>query len=383
MSGVLNARFILVKSSTNKLNNDILNKHIKEMVNCTLNRPAAKDVKCISTPVNIVSVKSGFQYSIEITLGRTVSRSESMAEKCMEGAKKLLMKAAEVRGWSCRDAQDVEQAISVAGDRAPFAAKMLDNETLQNSFNGIFSRESHIRVIHDAVVNAVETNFNERDHVLLYGPPAVCKSMLFKRFKKFYEDGGDVERVALINSVTLSKAGLESWILERAKDKILPEILCFDEIEKFNMDNLQCLLQLMDETGVISRTNAKIGRQVAEAKVLIWATCNDEKKLREFNSGSLWSRFTKRLGCGRPSRDEMHRILTQQIKERIDNGESAKLEWVDAAINYAFDNMKTNDPREVKGLLSGRDRLLDGSYFKDLEKINENFIRSVTNVENK
>ena len=379
MSGVLNAKFLLSKTSVNKLNETTLKKHINEVVNCTVNRAVAKDVKCAAENITTTPTKGGYNYSFELAVGRAVQRSEITAQKTMEAAKKLIMRAAEMRGWSCRDAADVEQAKAVAFDRTNFVVKELTPELLNETFRGIYSREAHIRVIHDAVVNAVQTKFEERDHVLLYGPPAVCKSMLFKRFKKFYENGEDIERVAMINSVTLSKAGLETWILDRAKDKILPEILCFDEIEKFNMDNLQCLLQLMDDQGVISRTNAKIGRQTADAKVLIWATCNDEVKLREFNSGSLWSRFTKRLGCGRPTRDEMSMILTEQIKNRIENGENAKIEWVSAAINYAFDKMKTNDPREIKGLLSGRDRLLDSSYFKDLEKINKSYTDSVCN----
>jgi hypothetical protein len=38
---------------------------------------------------------------------------------------------------------------------------------------------------------------------------------------------------------------------------------------------------------------------------------------------------------------------------------------VKPACDFAYDVLKTTDPREVLGLLDGRDRLLDGSYQDD------------------
>lgn len=376
---VINGKLYLQKQSSNKLNDTILNKHVKEISEATKNRAAAAGVSCVAEPLVSCQENGGYTYSFVLNIGRPIQRSESRAVKQIEEAKKFIVRAAEMRGWTYRDGQDVEQAKAVAVDRPEFKVGELTDEVFSKYFNGIYEREPHIRVIHDSVKNAIDTNFTERDHIVLFGPPAVCKSTLIKRFKKFYEDGSDIERIAILNSTTLSKAGIETWILEKAKDKILPEILFFDEIEKFSLDNLNCLLSLMEENGTISRTNARIGRQSAEAKTLVFASCNDEQKLKDFASGALWSRFTKRLGCGRPRRDLMRQILIASLQERQANGEKVNLAWADAAINYAFDKMKINDPREIKSLLAGRDRLLTGEYFADLEKINQDYHRSMTN----
>lgn len=377
MSNVLHARYSLSKSSTNRLNQSIFDKQIKDITNCTLNRPTAKDVKVLAENISVITVKNGFEYSFEISMGKVVARSEITAQKNMEAAQKLLFKAAEMRGFSVRSFADVEQAKSVAEDRPKFTIPKLTEENIKKYFNGVYEREPHIRLIQDIVNNCVLTNFEDRNHILLWGPPATAKSVLFNRFKKFYEDGSDIERVMIINSTTTSKVGLENMLLDKAKDKILPEIICFDEVEKVVDENLHCLLSVMDQTATISRNNAKIGRQSAEAKCLVVATCNDIDKLKNFASGALYSRFSTRLPCARPKRELMRNILIAQLQERIDAGEDAKLEWADAAIDYAYDVMKVNCPRTIKGLLSGRDRLLDKSYFKDLESIEKSFNESV------
>jgi len=59
----------------------------------------------------------------------------------------------------------------------------------------------------------------------------------------------------------------------------------------------------------------------------------------------------------------MKRILLRDIKQYGGN-----TEWVDPCLALAGE-LKTNDPREVLGLLVGSDRLLDGSYQRDVLKI--------------
>jgi hypothetical protein len=63
----------------------------------------------------------------------------------------------------------------------------------------------------------------------------------------------------------------------------------------------------------------------------------------------------------------MKQILLDTV-ERI----GGNPEWVDRAMEFAYEVMPQvvghpmDDPREIKGLLDGRDRLLDGSYQLDL-----------------
>jgi SpoVK/Ycf46/Vps4 family AAA+-type ATPase len=205
--------------------------------------------------------------------------------------------------------------------------------------------------------------------VILYGPPTGAKTSMLKAFKTWYEapDGGRVERFSLLDTTTLSKAGLERWILKKARRKELPEILGLEEIEKFNPDNLLSLLAIMDDRGTLSRLNATEGYQEESAPVLVVATCNDAEAFQQFAKGALWSRFKKRLYCARPNRDLMRKILLREVVQ-IPGGNSR---WADEAMRFAYEVYPKEtgkvmaDPREIIGLLDGRDRLLDGSCQKD------------------
>jgi hypothetical protein len=110
-----------------------------------------------------------------------------------------------------------------------------------------------------------------------------------------------------------------------------------------------------------------VGQRKQLANMLVFATCNDETLVRRWRNGAIWSRFAKKLHCARPSLELMRRILLDTV-ERV-GGNPA---WADKAMEFAYEVMPEvmgfvmDDPREIKGLLDGRDRLLDGSYQLDL-----------------
>lgn len=374
----ITAQLHISKKSQNNLSATKLLQHWKEITESCKNRQQANGVQVDAEEIITKKENNEYSYYFLIKAIRPVHRSQAQAQKAMENAIKFISRAADNRQWQCRNEADVAEAKLIAEDRPKFS---VPDEVCPNLFakyfKGIFERDSHVRVVHSSVVNAVKTNFAERNHCLLWGEPAVAKSILFKRFKAMYEEGSDIERIAIIDSTSTSKAGIENWLLDRAKDGILPEIICFDELEKCPEQNVQCLLQLMDDNCRISRVNSRIGRQQAEARPLIFGTCNNIEKLKTFASGALYSRFSIKLPCVRPGRDLMHKILVDNLLNRMNNGEEGiNLKWADVVIEYAFDKMKCSDPRTIKGLLAGRDRLLDGSYQKDLEKINESYIKS-------
>src|SRR5262245_31260964 len=102
-----------------------------------------------------------------------------------------------------------------------------------------------------------------------------------------------------------SKAGLENWLLDRAEQDELADIIVLEELEKLQpLDNLLPLVSLMG-SGYIAKLNARIGRRRELANVLVWATCNDEAIIRRWRNGAIWSRFAKKLHCARPSRELM------------------------------------------------------------------------------
>lgn len=380
MSDTMTTELVVQRKTTNKIGQDKLKQYMADIASAADKRQQSAGVKGMFSELETEELEDGggYVYTFKVKLERKSKRSEAAAAKALENAKKFVTRVAEARHFKVLgDSVEVQERNETAAERPPFKVDELTSSVMKTYFDGIYERDCHLRMIHLSVMNAVETNFEERNHILLWGQPAAAKTVLFKRLKAWYEHKNpEIERVAEINSTTLSKAGLETWLLEKAQSMTLPEILMFDEIEKFNTDNLNCLLAIMDDQAKITRTNARIGKQEGVAKVIVWATCNDLDKLKSVNSGALYSRFSKSLPCVRPSRELMLEILLKRIAKRREMGKKANDKWAEIAVSYAFDKMFTNDPRKIISLLDGQDRLLDGSYFKDLEDINKAYEQS-------
>lgn len=297
-----------------------------------------------------------------------------------------IQKQAETDGWGLKSDEEIVAVKTISGltgnstydvpatvlsetndFRPPFELPVLDGNAHDQFFFGVYEREAHIRMIHDSIRAYVNSGGEQRSHILLEGRPACCKTILFERLKLFYEHNGPpgIERVAFIDGPTMSKAGLENWMMQMAVSGKLPEIVCVEEIEKQNMDNLLTLLSVMG-SGYIMKTNARIGRLKELAKCVIWATCNDKQLLRKFRDGALWSRFTHKLHCRRPSKELMTKIVHDKVAKM-----GGDPRWADAVIQFCYEDVKARigiaivDPRAILGLLDGGDRLLDGSYQED------------------
>lgn len=310
------------------------------------------------------------RYSFSVVLEKATFKSEDAAVKHLEIARKFVEKAAEARGWTVKgEINDVEERKIAADSRPDFVVPDLTPSVMKEYFGKIKERAAHIRLIHQSTVTYRETNGEERNHTLLYGEAATCKSTVFEQLKKWYESDNTVERVMRVNATTLSKAGLESLLLERAEANMLPECLWINELEKGEASDFHCLLSIMDGMGEISRLNTRVGRRQAKCSLLIWADANDSERVKNWMSGALWSRFVKRYPCVRPTRDVMLEILIERIDERIKRGRPGNRLWAKAAVDYCYDVARTDDPREILSMLDGGDGLLTGSYFKDLEAI--------------
>lgn len=357
----------------NRIGKDGVKKQSDEIAACMKNRAQAAgvvgEVYELSGPNEVEDGENKYYYSFKLFLKKEKYRSEPAALKCLENAKRFVQRACEARGWKVKgDSREEIEKKAAAELRTPLQWTPFSKEIEECYFGGIYERNAHIRLIHASTKTYLESGGDERNHTLLYGDPAACKSVLFERFKKWYDD--DCERVLRINATSASKAGLENFFLEKTKEGLLPEIIWFDEIEKFaNETDLSCLLGIMDGQGKIAKLNAKIGRQEENIRVLIWGTCNNIEKLQRWNAGALWSRFTKKLPCVRPSKDLMLKILLDKIDNRRKRGRKASDKWAEIAVNYGFDVAKTNDPRTILGYLDGGEELEDGTYFKYMEEI--------------
>ena len=326
-----------------------------------------------------------YRYLARVRLEKPVVRNPEAARVQFEHVLGVLTRCAGGEGWKVVDGRPV---TGEGGAETPFfwrpkerrpefVVPALTPEVMTHFFEGVYERDEHIRVIHAAVENYVATlaawkedNSVEvaRGHVLLKGKPAGCKTTVLERLKKWYETAcPGAERMTFVDAQTATRAGLENWLLDRAEQGELADIVVFEELEKQQpLDTLLPLVSVMG-SGYIAKLNAFVGQRKQLANVLVFATCNDEGAIRCWRNGAIWSRFAKKLHCPRPSKELMGRILLDTVT-RV-GGDPA---WAERALEFAYEVIPRvvghpmEDPREIKGLLDGQDRLLDGSYQRDL-----------------
>lgn len=382
---------ILERRTRNRLNVDITRKKLKQIAaSAERNKELGFTgrVGKLQEPVLVTDEETKdevHRYLVKLRLEKAVVQNEDEAQNQFAQVLKVVSRCAENEGWAVLNKElspvEVDEGASLlvtsSDSRPPFVVPPLTDEVMANYFAGVYERDEHIRVIHDAVVNHVatlaawkkdESAEIARSHVLLKGKPAGAKTRVFECFRRWYETAcPGAERISFVDMHTATRAGIENYLLDRAEHGELGDIVVFEEIEKLQpLDNLLPLVSLMG-SGHVSKLNAHIGHRRQLANVLVWATCNDEGLIRRWRNGAIWSRFAKKLHCPRPSRELMKRILLDTI-ERI----GGDPDWVDLALSFAYDvvpkvtGLPMDDPREIKGLLDGRDRLLDFSYQQDL-----------------
>ena len=357
----------LERTSVNRLNSSITKKNLRKFLRSIQRRRSLQFNIALSKLLEPLLENNKYKYNIKLRLiSQTDDKEET--EKNLVRILEIIKRNTYIKDWNIIPEFDINTNINSSNEgRSPFIVPELTPDVYQSYFNDIYEREAHIRLIHDSIQMFARTQGQRRSHILLYGKPASCKTTLFERFKIWYEQNSSVERVVFIDGPTLTKAGFENWILEKSGEGDLPEILVIEEVEKQNMDNLLALLSVM-QSGYLMKTNARIGRKQVNVHTLIWATCNDSELLKAFRKGSLWSRFTHRWECSRPSPNLMRKILEREV-----NSINGNKDWIDKALQIAYDEEKLlddpEDPRSVIGLLDGQDRLLTGEYLEDLRKI--------------
>lgn len=326
-------------------------------------------------PVEIFNDPEGYKYEYKarIKLFAMKSRSEETARKAFEQTEEVLKTASNAKEWTYIGEYLEEEGSVTASERPPFVLPELTDDLIQTHLGTLYDREPHIRLIHDSAFTHMKSGGKFRTHVLLYGPAASAKTTLLSGFKAMYEQDG-VERVMMIDATTTSKAGFETKLLSMASDGLLPEFIYIEEIEK-QMKRVpavfNCLLSIMDSRGTISRTNARIGSVTKETPVTVWATSNDEHFIKSYDSGAIWSRFQRRIKCEAPSRERVIQIVNDKIK----NFPDGKAEWIIPAVELGWDYLGSRDPREIVALtLDGKDRLLDGTFQKDIKATTEPYV---------
>lgn len=226
-------------------------------------------------------------------------------------------------------------------------------ETWSDNFTHLYGLDDRIMRVRLALEAAIMSNFANRYHVVLTGPPGCGKSDICRSMKRALGE----EAVMEFDATATTAAGA---IKELAERDILPRVLVVEEIEKADEKALGFLLGLCDQRGEIRKTTARATIQ-RDTKLFVVATVNDMELFRKLQSGALASRFANTVWFSRPTRDQLGMILHREISKV--NGDHA---WADATLDFC-EEINETDPRAVTAIcLCGREKLLDGSYQKML-----------------
>lgn len=276
--------------------------------------------------------------------------------------------AASGDGVDLAELVDFDKALTLEELEIPEVLIHGTDEQIENhpAFLGLYGRSAHVRVMFSSIKTMQDTGGLRRNHCLLHGLPGCAKSSLFKGVQTVLGHGGYLS----LNANSATRAGIEAIFLRRLKQTGCPPVIFIEEIEKTLEAILTVWLSILDERAEVRKvTNNEANR--AEIRALCFATANDKLLFdrlmggRPGHPGALSSRFTKPLYVPRPNRDTLLRILQRDIKLY-----GGKKEWAEKALEIS-DELGTNDPRIVLGLLDGGDRLLTGKYKEDILTIHQ------------
>jgi hypothetical protein len=226
-------------------------------------------------------------------------------------------------------------------------------DDFESYFSHLFGRNSHIARIKKALEAAIMSDWSNRFHCALIGPPGCGKSDICGSLKRALGEDAVME----FDATATTAAGA---IKELAERDILPRVMVVEEIEKADEKSLAFLLALCDLRGEIRKTTARATIQ-RDIKMVVIATVNNVERFESIATGALASRFSNKIGFSRPSREQLAMILTREVKKI--GGDPA---WIKPTLDYAEERNIT-DPRLVIAVcLCGMDALVSGEYQKML-----------------
>lgn len=290
-------------------------------------------------------VRPSFEAEFQTILNSLASKANMPAPGIRGG-----WKITEVDGKSYVAAP--ESVAPEIADNVGYAPVAIPDDWLTH-FNHLYGVDSHISRIHSALEAATLSDWRNRFHCVLIGPPGCGKSDICQSIKRALGEDSVLE----FDATSTTMAGAQKDISERDE---LPRVLIVEEIEKAPDVALAWLLSVLDLRAEIRKTTFR-GDVLKSTKMLGIATVNDEPTFQAKNFGALQSRFANKIYFKRPVRDMLERILHREV-ERVQGDER----WIAPTLDYASEHDITDARTLIAVCLCGRERLLDGSYQQDL-----------------
>jgi energy-coupling factor transporter ATP-binding protein EcfA2 len=294
----------------------------------------------------------GWRYTCKLRFHRLARKTSSDTEEAQFAFMRdtIIPQAGNSSGWGLEGTEKKLYATV-----QPEQATAVVHPDQEDVFAEIYGRDPQIARVQASIDTAVQTNFTERHHVLLWGPPGCGKTKLLLAFAKRL---GGSDAVLKLDATSLTQAGAEQEIISSAK---LPRFLILEEVEKTVPENLRWLIPVLDERGEIVKTNARINIR-KDAKMLCLATVNNIRLFNKVLAGALSSRFSSKIYCPPPDRVTLEKVLSDKIRKMHGNPD-----WIKPTLDYC-EARKMTDPRDVISIcLCGKDSLLDGTYQAHLD----------------
>ena len=245
-----------------------------------------------------------------------------------------------------------EEGTAYSADMVGYADVEIPDDW-DSFYDHLFGVEFKVEMLRDAVEAAIQSNFNNRFHAVLYGPPGCGKSDVCQSLKKALGEDAVME----YDATATTGAGAIKDLAER---EILPRIMIVEEIEKGDDKGQDFLLAMMDMRAEIRKVTARATIE-RSTKLFVIATVNNMELFKSRKAGALASRFSTKIKFNRPSREQLEMILQREVAKV--NGDFS---LIDPCLNYC-DSQRITDPRQVIALcLTGKDKWVSGRFVQML-----------------
>jgi len=294
----------------------------------------------------------GYTYfaRFSVTCKPARARQPDVVEAQWQEIKLTIESSAKINGWEVtgQDGKKVKQKeVAFAEAKIP--------EDWKSHFEHLYERDDQISIVLSALQAGISTDFDDRYHVCLVGPPAGGKTEILRAVRTLLGNDAVLE----YDATATTQAGAIKDLDSRAE---IPRVLLIEELEKVDENSLRWLLGVLDHRAEIRKTNFKVNIHKS-VKMLCISTVNNYDLFLDMMSGALASRFPNHIYCPRPNRRILEQILIREVA-RV----KGRTKWIKPTLDYAEKNRIT-DPRKVISIcLCGRNDLLTGDYQAKLDR---------------